>query len=170
MTQSHDDRIRASVTQLQTAGDALAAALERLNDAAATRKPQDGGWNAAQIGWHVAVTNGFLAGLITGAIPSAVPAPTGFVEDAKVFAGVPEKITTFPALEPPPTATRTEAVEKLRTSTTETIKAIQSMTPERANGFCVQFPFGALSLYQVADFIGGHVVRHQKQLERATQG
>jgi uncharacterized damage-inducible protein DinB len=155
---------------LQTASEAMVAALERLSDDASIRKPQDGGWNAAQVGCHVATTNGFLAGLITGTIPRAEPAPAGFEEDAALFGKLPEKITTFPALEPPAAATRADAITNLRASTADAIKAIESMTPERATGYCVQFPMGPMSLYQIADFIGGHAVRHHAQLQRAAAG
>jgi hypothetical protein len=167
MTQSHQSRIQASVRAFQTASDTLVGALDRLNDDVATRSPQGGGWTAAQIGWHVATTNDFLAGLITGAIPHAVPVPAGFEENPAVFSNLPAKVETFAALVPPATATRAEAIGKMRKSTADTIQAIEGLTPERASGYAAKFPFGLVSLYQVADFIGGHVVRHQAQLERA---
>ena len=50
------------------------------------------------------------------------------------------------------------------------MKAIESLAADRAAGYCVQFPVGQLSMYQVADFVGGHVMRHQKQFQRATAG
>jgi hypothetical protein len=170
MAQSHQNRIHASVSAFQSASEGLIASLERLNDDVATRAPRDGGWNAAQIGYHVATTNEFLSGLLDGSVPSAIPAPAGFVENPGIFNSFPSKIETFPQLQPPPTVTRADAIDKLRRSTSTTVQAIESLTAERAGGYCVQFPVGQLSMYQVADFIGGHVVRHQKQLERATQG
>ena len=170
MAQSHQNRIHASVSAFQSASEQLIAALERLNDDVATRAPQAGGWNAAQIGYHVATTNEFLSGMLSGAVPTAVPAPAGFAENPGVFNNIPSKIETFPQLQPPPSVTRAEAIEKLRRSTSSTVQAIESLSAERAGGYCVQFPIGQLSMYQVADFIGGHVVRHQKQLERAAQG
>ena len=170
MAQTHQNRIHASVSAFQSASDDLIAALERLDDKAATRVPQDGGWNAAQIGYHVATTNDFLAGVLTGTIPSAVPTVPGFAESSEVLKRVPAKLETFPQLEPPATVTRADAIAKLRQSTSATVKAIESLAADRAAGYCVQFPVGQLSMYQVADFIGGHVLRHQKQLQRATAG
>lgn len=169
MAQSHQNRIHASVSAFQSASEQLITALERLNDELATRAPKQGGWNAAQIGYHVATTNEFLAGVLSGAVPMAVAAPDGFAENAAVFSNVPAKIETFPQLQPPPNVTRADALAKLRLTTGTTVHAIESLTAERARGYTVQFPMGQLSMYQVADFIGGHVTRHQKQLERATE-
>ena len=168
MAQSHQNRLHASVSAFLSASEGMISALERLNDAAATHPPAGGGWNAAQIGYHVATTNDFLAGILTGAIPKAVPAPAGFNENPTVFSGVPSKVTTFPALEPPASATRAEALARLRASTAQAVKAIEGLSGERASGQVVEFPFGAISLYQLAEFLGGHVVRHQAQLQRAT--
>lgn len=170
MAQSHQNRIHASVSAFQTESDALILALERLNDDVATRTPQEGGWNAAQIGCHVAITNDFLAGVLTGTVPVAIPAPAGFAENPEVFKNAQTKIETFPQLQPPPAATRAQAIETLRESAGNTVKAIESLDPERAAKYCVQFPIGQLSMYQLADFIGGHVMRHHHQLRRATAG
>ena len=170
MAQSHQNRIHASVCAFQTASDALILALERMNDEAAARAPREGGWNAAQIGYHVAITNDYLAGILTGAVPRAIPTPDGFAENPEILKSVPSKVETFPQLEPPPTATRAEAIAKLQTSVGDTVKAIETLDPERATKYCVKFPMGHLSMYQMADFIGSHVLRHHHQLRRATTG
>jgi hypothetical protein len=163
---SHQNRIHASVSAFQSASEELTGAIERLNDDAARRVPEGGGWNAAQIGYHVAITNDFLSGMLTGTSPAAIPVPAGFVENPSLFKNVPARLETFPQLEPPASVTRAEAVASLRRSTGTTVQAIESLTVERASGYCVQFPMGQLSMYQVAEFIGGHVIRHQQQLQR----
>jgi hypothetical protein len=168
MAQSHQNRIHANVSAFVSASEGMIAALERLDDAAATHTPADGEWNAAQIGYHVATTNDFLAGILTGAIPRTAPAPAGFQENPNVFSQVPSKVTTFSALEPPANVTRAQAIAKLRESTSQAVKAIEGLNAERASGQVVEFPFGAISLYQLSEFIGGHVVRHHAQLQRAT--
>src|SRR5215208_3513364 len=134
MAQSHQNRIHASVTAFQSASEGLIGALERLNDNAATYAPAAGGWNAAQIAHHVAVTNDFLAGILTGTIPKAVPAAAGFRENPDVFAQLPSKVTTFAALEPPAEVKREEAIAKLRHSTVQAVKAIEALTADRASG------------------------------------
>jgi DinB superfamily len=168
MAQSHQNRIHASVSAFLSASEGMIAALERLNDTGATHTPAGGGWTAAQIGYHVATTNDFLAGILTGATPKAVAAPAGFQENPNVFSHVPAKITTFAVLEPPANVTRAQAISRLRESTAQAVKAIEGLNAERASGQVVEFPFGAISLYQLAEFLGGHVVRHQGQLQRAT--
>src|SRR4026209_417256 len=110
MAPSHQKRTHENVSAFRSVSEAMIAVLERSNDAAATHAPADGAWTAAQIGYHVAITADFLAGSLTGSIPKSVPAPSGFQENPNVFAGVPAKITTFEALEPPAGMTRAEAV------------------------------------------------------------
>jgi len=168
MAQSHQNRIHATVSAFQSASEGMIAALEGLNDAAATHAPAGGGWHAAQIGYHVAVTNDFLAGILTGATAGARQAPHGFEENPNVFSGLPSKIETFPSLVPPPGVTRAQALERLRESTGLAVRAIEGLTAERAAGEVVDFSFGVISLYQLAEFLGGHVVRHQAQLQRVT--
>ncbi len=170
MSQPHQNRIHASVNAFVSASEGLIAALERLTDAAATHTTTGGGWSAAQIGYHVATANDFLVGILTGAIPRSIPAPAGFQENPSVFSQLPSKVATYSALEPPTNATRAQSIAKLRQSTAQAVKAIEGLTAERASGQVVEFPFGAISLYQLSEFIGGHVVRHKTQLERASAG
>jgi hypothetical protein len=165
---AHEDRIQHSITNFRTAMDAIIATLERLSDEAAARKPADGGWSAAQIGAHVAISNDLLAGAVTGTVPMARAVPADFVENPNVWSNVPSKVRTFPQLDPPPSPTRTEAIASLRASIPRVITAIEGMSEERAGTHCVTFPFGDLSMYQFADFVGGHVTRHDGQIQRAT--
>lgn len=140
--------------------------LERLSEAAATRAPAEGGWNPAQIGWHVAVANEMLAGALTGTVPMAKPVPPDFTEDPAFFSRIPAKVRTFPQLEPPPDATLNTALGKLRASTASVVNALETMSEERARGHVVEFSMGGMSMYQFADFTVGHVSRHQAQLDR----
>lgn len=170
MTLSGQNRIHTCVTAFQAASDALVSSLEGLSDEVATRTAPDGGWTPAQIGWHVAATSDLLAGMLTGEVPSAVPAPADFSENPAIFDTVPSKVQTFPVLEPPVSATRAAAIAKLKTSAAATVKAIEALQPDRACGHVVQMAFGQLSLYQLCEFIGAHVARHQAQLDRAIAG
>lgn len=167
MKPSRQNRIHACVTAFQAASDALVSSLEQLSDEAAIRTPPDGGWNPAQIGWHVAATSELLAGMLTGEIPSAEPAPAGFSENPGIFEAVPAKMETFPVLQPPASAARAPSIAKLHASADATVKAIEALEVERASGHVVELPFGLLSLYQLCEFIGAHVARHQAQMDRA---
>ena len=167
MSTSDSTRIQASATAFKTAADAFVAELERLTDDSAAVQPKDGGWTPAQIGMHLALSNELFAGVLTGAVPMAQPAAAGFVEDAQVFARVPNKVTTFPSLEPPAGVTRGEALERLRLANRQLLAAIESLAVARAKGQCVQLPFGLVSLHQFAEFTGAHMIRHTAQLQRA---
>jgi uncharacterized damage-inducible protein DinB len=165
---SHQDQVQEKVTAFTEAVKNFADAVERLDEGAATRTPQQGGWSVAQIAWHVGTTNDMLAGVITGDVPMATPAAPEFTENPGVFDGLPAKIQTFPQLEPPAAVTRAEGLAKLRDSQPRMISALQGLSAERAAGYCVSFKFGTLSMYQLADFVNGHVVRHLAQVQRAT--
>jgi uncharacterized damage-inducible protein DinB len=167
MSAAHSTRIQVSATAFKTAADTFVSSLERLSDDAATAKPKDGGWTPGQIGMHLALANELFAGILTGAVPMAQTAPAGFAEDPQVFSRIPNKITTFPSLVPPDGVKRDEALDRLRRANDQVFAAIQSLPADRAASQCVQLPFGAISLYQFADFAGGHLVRHAAQLQRA---
>ena len=147
--------------------DQLIRTLEGAPDP--SRSSQRGGWNPAQIGWHVARTNEMLSGVLSGAIPMAQPVPPEFQEDPEIFSKVPAKIQTFPQLEPPADVTRDDALTDLRASIVTTLRAFRSLSEDRAKSHFVQFPMGPLTMYQFADFTVGHVSRHQKQLERCLE-
>ena len=164
---SHQQTMTQKIERFQAAMDLFLRTLESAQDVTAPREA--GGWNAAQIGWHVAKTNEMLSGVLTGTIPLAQPIPPEFQEDAEIFSKVPAKIQTFPQLEPPANVTRDEALADLRVSAVTTAQAFRSLSEERAKRHFVQFPMGPLTMYQFADFTVGHVSRHQKQLERCLE-
>jgi hypothetical protein len=163
---AHDDRIRAIRTSFDQALDQLTAHLDALDDHAATKQPADG-WSAAQIGWHVALTNDFLSGVLGGGVPDMiVPKPEGFVEQLATMP-FPDRVKTFPALEPPADASRAEASARLRASGETFTRALASASPERCATSCVQMPFGAVfSLYELGEFMGAHIERHIGQFDR----
>ena len=164
---SHQDRMRDKSNAFTAAVNSFRQAVEQLDDATSVRTPQQGGWSVAQIAWHVGTTNELLAGIISGEVPMAAPAPPGFSENPGVFGGIPERMETFPQLVPPAVVTRTEGLAKLRGSEPRVLATFQALTPERASGYCVTFPFGTLSMSQMTDFVTAHVMRHLGQVQRA---
>lgn len=168
MSAQHEDRIRNAVSSFEDANSRLVRMLEGLSDEAAHKAPSDGGWSAAQVGCHVAMTNELFAGVLTGAVPLAQPAPAGFAENPNVFSTVPSKVETAPPLQPPAGSTRQDAVEKLRSAQTAIVGAIKSLTHERGTSHIMQLPFGPITLSQAAEFMGPHTTRHIAQVERVT--
>jgi uncharacterized damage-inducible protein DinB len=166
---SNPDRAALVLARFNAAQNDLVAVLRELPPAAAEDRPDLDVWSAAQIGWHVALANDWFAGVLTGATPMAEPAPSGFRESLQSLA-LPDKMKTFPSLEPPAIVGRDSALEKLRASGQHMAKAIASLTAERGGAYTVTLPYGTLSLFELADFAAGHITRHIGQIERTIAG
>jgi len=161
----HDERMSAIRNAFGSANDEMIAAIEAL-DADAAAKAPEGAWNVARIGWHVGTTTEFLAGAMSGAIAAVVvPRPDGF-EETLASLELPQKIQTFPQLEPPADVSRETAIEKLRASADAFAGAADTVTSERCGTVCVQLPFGVFSLYEIGEFTAAHIRRHLGQVER----
>jgi DinB family protein len=148
---------------------AHARLVQRLRDmpaAAAEHSPGAETWSAAQIGWHVALTDDRIADVLLGSTSAAKPAPAGFRETFAP-ARMPPNAKTFPSLDPPPGVHRDAALERLRASGQRLTKAIVSLSPERGAGYVIELPFGTLTLFELADCAGAYTARHAAQIERA---
>jgi hypothetical protein len=139
----------------------------KLRDCAFDSAPSSrgDGWSAAQIGAHVAMTNDFVAAVLTGKTPMAQPAPDGFQESFNPSV-LPAKAQAPAVLQPPAVVGIDAAIERLRASAQNVSKAIAGLTPERGSQYCVSMPFGTLSLFELADFTAAHVSRHAAQVQR----
>jgi hypothetical protein len=159
------DRAATILARFQSAHNALVGKLRELPPESAERRPALEAWSAAQIAFHVATTNEWIAGVLDGTTPMAKPAPEGFAEsfDPK---SMPARIKTFPSLEPPSVVSAEVALDRLRASGQHLSKAIASLNADRGRSNCVTLPFGTLSLFELADFTAAHVVRHITQIER----
>jgi hypothetical protein len=159
------DRAATILARFNAAHSSLVNRLRDLPPAAAEHRPDRESWSAAQIGCHVALTNEWIAGVITGSTPAAQPAPAGFSECFDP-ASLPAKLKTYATLEPPHPVSRDAALERLRASGQHISKAVASLTPARGSGYTVTLPFGTLSLFELADFNAAHVMRHCHQIDR----
>jgi len=163
------DRAATLLTRFNAAHHLLVGRLRELPPETAGQRPADGAWSAAQIGCHVAITNEWIAGVLSGSTPMAQPAPPDFTESFDATA-LPAKLETAASLEPPAAVSCEAALERLRASGHHVAKAIASLTPERGARLCVTLGVGTLSLFELADFTTVHVVRHVGQLERTVAG
>lgn len=147
--------------------DRLIARIESVDAASAERPPADGGWSAAQIGWHVAAVNTVFAGIITGAVTRSVaPTPADFVEPewSEVARRVPPRLDAPVAARPPSSVSVQDAVHRLRSSGDLVRRAIAGLTSERGAGFIIESPIvGRISLNQVGEWAAAHVKRHNAQ-------
>ncbi len=164
MSETHEARIARMRQQFD---EAMARFLARLEAAGpAGERPRTDGWNAAQIAWHVAKVNESFAGVLTGKLPGAEPAPPGFVERSwpEVLSALPAKRIARGAVVPPPDMTMAEALPRLRASAEEVRSALAALTPERGGGFVLRTTItGEISVYQVGEWATAHVIRHNAQ-------
>ena len=163
---AHDDRIRSIQASFQQATNQLIDLLQQLDDAKATRAPAEA-WTPAQIGSHVAKTNEFLAAVMAGSVADMnVPKPADFKESLASMK-LPDKVKTFPTLEPAAGTTKGDAVTQLKKAAEAFARALPAATNERCSSTCVKMPFGAtFSVYEVGEFAAGHVQRHIGQVQR----
>jgi DinB superfamily len=167
MSDAHGDRIARTTREFSAALDRLIARLESVDDAAAERPRADGGWSAAQIGWHVAAVNTAFAGIMVGAVTRGVsPTPAGFAEVpwSEVAARVARRLNAPDGSRPPAVVTKTDAVQRLRASGDLVRRALAGLTPERGAGFILESPIvGTITINQVGEWATAHVIRHNAQ-------
>jgi hypothetical protein len=159
------DRAATILVRFQTAHNALVGKLRELPPGSAEKRPASEAWSAAQIGFHVATTNEWIAGVLDGSTAMATPAPAGFAETFNPRS-LPPKVKTSPSLEPPAVVSAEVALDRLRASGHRLSKAIASLSAERGVSHCVTLPFGTLSLFELADFTAAHILRHISQIDR----
>jgi len=161
----HAERIASIRTAFNEANGRMIDRLEQLDSAAATRQPATG-WNVAQIACHTAMTTEFLSAALSGALAEmSVPRDQAFTEQLASFP-FPDRVQTFPALEPPADTTKGDALARLRQSADVFGKALETATAERCGTICVKLPFAVVSIYEVGEFAGGHITRHMGQIDR----
>ena len=69
------DRAATILARFQSAHNALVGKLRELPPESAEKRPASEAWSAAQVGFHVATTNEWIAGVLDGSTPMAAPAP-----------------------------------------------------------------------------------------------
>jgi uncharacterized damage-inducible protein DinB len=150
------------------AHDRLVARLRRAPVDLVERAPADGGWSAAQIGWHVATVDVMFADLVSGAGASH-PLPADFRERtwSEIVAGIPPRLEASGGSQPPAEVTREEALSALAASAQRLDAALTGLAEARASRFGVTHPaIGTVSLAQIGDWAVAHTIRHNAQAKR----
>ena len=166
--ESHTERIARVRTAYR---EAHARFVKRLTEApadAAERVPADGGWSAAQIGWHVAAVDSAFAALVSGERPGAQPLPDGASEKpwAEIVKGMPEKIEAGKRVQPPAEVRRDEALAALAGAAEKLDAALAALDPERARLAITHPALGTITLGQFGDWATAHTARHNAQAKR----
>jgi hypothetical protein len=168
----HLARVRHLRESFAEANERLVARLRRVTDEAA-QHASDGGWSAAQIGWHVATVTTRFAGLVSGDIPGAAPLADDFRERPwpEVAATIPARVQAPAAVTPPPAVRRDDAISALEAAGQRMARAFDTLTPMRGGRMGITHPLtGPINLYQIGDWATAHVIRHNKQAKRVLGG
>ena len=81
---------------------------------------------------------------------------------------MPPKIQASASATPPPHVTRHDAIALLEASAVKMARAFDALTAERGSTLGITHPVvGTINLYQVGNWAAAHVVRHNRQVERA---
>lgn len=156
--------------------EAHARFVKRLRDAPddlVHRSPSDGGWSAAQIGWHVAAVDGQFADLVSGARPGAQPLGGNAAETpwTELVAGIPQRIEAGKRVQPPADAQRDAVLDMLDESAAKLDAALASLEEERGATFAITHPaIGTITLRQFGEWATAHTIRHNAQAKRVLGG
>jgi hypothetical protein len=165
----HLSRVRHLRESFAEANERLVARLRKTTDEAAEEPPPDGGWSAAQIGWHVAAVTTRFAGVMSGDLDGAQPLPADFHERewADIAAAVPSKLTARGPVLPPAGVARAEAISALEAAGMRMARAFDTLTPERGGRMGITHQIvGTIDLYQLGEWATAHVIRHNRQAKR----
>ena len=120
--------------------------VKRLTDApaeAVERAPADGGWSAAQIGWHVAAVDASFAGLVSGENPAreaAARTASRRGPGPRSSRPCPEKIEAGKRVQPPAEVRRDEVLAALADSAAKLDAALAGLDAERGAGYAITHP------------------------------
>jgi uncharacterized damage-inducible protein DinB len=170
VTETHAELIARSRRAYRDAHDRLVTRLRSAPEDAVHRAPPDGGWSAAQIGWHVAAVDGQFADLVSGARPGAQPIAEGAGEApwADIVSGIPQRIEAGKRVQPPPDARRDAVLVLLEESAAKLDAALAALEEERGATFAVTHPaIGVITLRQFGEWATAHTIRHNAQAKRA---
>ena len=165
----HLARVRHLRESFAEANERLVTRLRNAPDDA-VQKPVEGGWSAAQIGWHVAAVTTRFAGVMSGDLPGAQPLPAAFRDRTwdEIAAHLPPRLTAAAPVAPPPEVLKSDAIAALESSATKMARALDTLTAERGARMGITHQIvGTITLYQLGDWATAHVIRHNRQAKRA---
>ena len=167
--ETHADLMARTRRSYREAHDRLVARLREADEDAVHRTPPDGGWSAAQIGWHVAAVDGQFADLVSGARPGAQPLAGGLAEKpwADLVSGMPQKIEAGKRVQPPADARRDAVLDLLAASAARLDAALAALDEARGASYAVTHPaIGTITLRQFGEWATAHTIRHNAQAKR----
>jgi hypothetical protein len=173
VAETHAQLIARTRQSYREAHERLVKRLREADGEAAHRAPADGGWSAAQIGWHVAAVDASFAGLLSGERPGAQPLPEGAHERswAEILKGMPVRIEAGKRVQPPPDARRDEVLTLLAEASAKLDAALAALDEARGARYAITHPaIGTVCLRQLGDWATAHTIRHNAQAKRVLGG
>lgn len=170
MNETHAELIARVRRSYREAHDRLVKRLSEAPADAAERAPADGGWSAAQIGWHVAAVDASFAGLLSGERPGAQPLPEGAQEKswAEILQAMPAKIEAGKRVQPPADVRRDDVLTLLADASARFDAALAGLDEARGSRYAITHPaIGTVCLRQFGDWATAHTIRHNAQAKRA---
>jgi hypothetical protein len=168
MTAGHDRRVEALAQAYKEANARFMARLAGASSDEAQQAGPDGGWSAAQIGWHVARVTDIFAEFVEGKRPCEAVAE-GFRERPwpDIVAAIPAKLEASRGVTPPSGVTRDDVLSSLSAAEAHLLAALQQLTAARGGGQTITHPVvGTVTLYQVGEWATAHIIRHNQQMKR----
>jgi uncharacterized damage-inducible protein DinB len=165
--QAKTARVRAAYREARAR---FAERLRRADEDAVHRAPANGGWSAAQIGWHVAAVDASFAAVIAGDVPAARPLPDGTVARpwSEIVTSVPDRIEAGKRVQPPADVRREDVLVALEESARRLDAALAGLSEERASAYAITHPvLGTVALGAIGEWAAAHVARHNAQAKRA---
>lgn len=170
MAETHAELIARVRRSYRQAHERLVTRLREADDEAVHRAPEDGGWSAAQIGWHVAAVDASFAGLLSGERPGAQPLPDGAPERSwgEILQAMPARIEAGKRVQPPPDARRDHVLKLLADASAKLDAALADLDEARGARYAITHPaIGTVCLRQFGDWATAHTIRHNAQAKRA---
>ena len=167
--ESHGERIERTRRTYREAHDRFVKRLREAADDAVHRPPADGGWSAAQIGWHVAAVDAQFAEIVSGARAVAQPLAPDTAEKpwTDIVAGIPQKIEAGKRVQPPPDVRRDAVLQLLSESAAKLDAALGALDEQRGAGYAITHPaIGTITLRQFGEWATAHTIRHNAQAKR----
>lgn len=169
MTETHSELIARSRQGYREAHDRLVKRLRDAPEDAVHRAPADGGWSAAQIGWHVAAVDRQFADLMSGARPGAQLLADGAGEKPwpAIVADLPQRIEAGKRFQPPADVRRDDVLGLLAESAARLDAALAGLDEQRGATHAITHPaIGTITLRQFGDWATSHTIRHNAQAKR----
>jgi uncharacterized damage-inducible protein DinB len=167
--ETHYDLIARTRQSYREAHERFVKRLREAPQDAVHCAAPDGGWSAAQIGWHVAAVDGQFADIVSGARAVAQPLGAGVTERpwSEVVAGIPQRIEAGKRVQPPPEARRDAVLELLAASAAKLDAALAALDEERGSRYAITHPaIGIVTLRQFGEWATAHTIRHNAQAKR----